>query len=77
MAKNLLILLGLAAASAVDIKIHYKILESGASGTSGLGTTTLITSNEEIKNIMKIVPLEDSSLLIKGVIQATKNQTNE
>ena len=75
MAKNLLILLGLAAAA--DIRIHYKILESGASGTSGLGTATLITSNEEIKNIMKMLPLEDSSLLIKGVTQATKNQTNE
>ena len=46
--KSVLISLGLtAAASAADAGIHKKILESG--------TTTLIISNEEMNDIMKIV----------------------
>ena len=39
-----------------DLKIH------------GSGTTTLIISNEEMNDIMKIVQdLEDSNILLKGV----------
>ena len=34
----------------------------------GLGMTTLIISNEEVKDVMKIIKsLEESGLLIKGV----------
>ena len=48
LAKSVLIPLGLtAAASAADAGIHKKIL--------GLGNTTLIISNNEIKDIIKIV----------------------
>ena len=44
----------------------------------GSGTTTLIISNEEINNIMKIVQaLEDSDILFKGVTKTIKNQTKE
>ena len=40
------------------------------------GVTTLIISNEEINDIMKIVKsLEESDLLIKGVREITKNKT--
>ena len=40
------------------------------------GTTTLIISNEELKNIMKIVKSpEEFGLLIKGVSKAIKNET--
>ena len=40
----------------------------------GSGTTTLIFSNEEINDIIKIVQaLEDSDILLKGVIKALKN----
>ena len=39
-----------------------------------LGTTTLITSNEEIKDITNIVKfLGNSALLIKGVTHTTEN----
>ena len=61
LAKSVLIRLGLTAiASAADARIHKKIL--------GSGTATLIISNEEVEDIMKIVKsLENFSLLFKGV----------
>ena len=44
----------------------------------GSGTTTLIISNEEMNDIMEIVPgLEDSSTLLKGVTKTIKNETRE
>ena len=60
LAKSVLIPLGLtAAASAADAGIQKKIL-----GT----VQTLIISNDEIENIIKIVKsLKDSGLLLKGV----------
>ena len=40
--------------------------------------TTLIISNEEMNDIMKIVKsLEESGLLIKGVSEAIKNEAKE
>ena len=49
-----------AATSATDAAINKKII--------GSGTTTLIFSNDEMKNILKIVKsLEDSGILLKGV----------
>ena len=42
------------------------------------GTTTLIISNEEINDIMKIVQaLEDSNILLKGVTKTIENETKE
>ena len=42
------------------------------------GFTSLIISNEEIEDIMKIVKsLEDSGLLIKGVSETIKNEVKE
>ena len=69
--KIILIPLGLTAAvSAADAGIHKKIL--------GSGTTTLINSNEEMNDIMKIVQaLEDSNILLKGVTKTIKNKTKE
>ena len=63
LAKSVLIPLGLtASASVTDAAIHKKIF--------GSGVTTLIISNEEMNDIMKIVkPLEESGLLIKGISQ--------
>ena len=44
----------------------------------GSGNTTLIISNEEINDIMKIVKsLEESGLLIKGVSETIKNKAKE
>ena len=41
----------------------------------GSGTTTLIISNEEMNDIMKIVQeLEDLSILLKGVTKTIKNE---
>ena len=71
LAKSVLIPLGLtAAASAADAGIHKKIL--------GSGTTTLTISNDEMKDIIKIVKsLEDSHLLLKGVSETVQNETKE
>ena len=71
LAKRVLILLGLtAAASATDPAIHKKVFRSGV--------TTLIISNEEINDIVKIInSLEESSLLMKGVSKAIKNKAKE
>ena len=68
LAKSVLIPLGLtAAASAADAGIHKKIL--------GSGNTTLIISNNEIEDIIKIVKsLEDSGLLLKGVSETIQNE---
>ena len=44
----------------------------------GSGTTTLIISNEEMNDIMKIVQaLEDSNILLKGITKTIKNETKE
>ena len=68
-AKNVLAPLGITtAASAIDAEIQEKI--------HGSGTTTLIISNEETNDIMKIVQaLEDSNILLKGVTKTIKNET--
>ena len=61
LAKNISAPLGFTAgASAIDAGIEKKI--------HGSETTTLIISNEEMNDMMKIVQaLEDSSILLKGV----------
>ena len=73
LAKSVLIPLGLtAAASAADAGIHKKILGSGHNNT------TLIISNDEINDIIKIVKsLEDSGLLLKGVTETVQNEVKE
>ena len=44
----------------------------------GFDMTTLIISNEEVHNIMKIIKsLEESSLSIKGVSKTIKNEAKE
>ena len=41
----------------------------------GSGTTTLIISNDEMEDIIKIVkPLEDSGLLLKWVTETIKKE---
>ena len=71
LAKNILAPLGItAAASALDAGIQKKI--------HGSGTTTLIISNEEMNDIMKIVQaLEDSNILLKGVTKTIKDKTKK
>ena len=68
MTKNILAPLGItAAASAIDAGIRKKIY--------GSGTTTLIISNEEINDIIKIVQaLEDSNILLKAIKMKQKNK---
>ena len=70
--KSVLIPLGLAAvASAADAGIHKKILGSG-------GHTTLIISNKDMEDLIKIVKsLEDSGLLLKGVTESVQNEIKE
>ena len=60
----------MAAASATDADIHRKMF--------GSGFTPLITSNEEMEDIMKIIKsLEDSGLLIKGFSKTIKHKVKE
>ena len=72
LAKSVLIPLGLtAAASAADAGIHKKILGSG-------NTTTLIMSNKDMDELIKIVKsLVDSGLLLKGVTESVQNEVKE
>ena len=69
LAKSVLIPLGLtAAASAADAGIHKKILGSG-------NNTTLIISNKDMDDLIKIVKsLEDSGLLLKGITESVQNE---
>ena len=71
LAKSVLTPLGLtAAASATDAGIHKKILRSG--------DTTLIISNNEMEDLIKIVKsLKDSGLLLNGVTESVKNEIKE
>ena len=69
--KGVLIPLGLtAAALAADAGIHKKIL--------GSGNSTLIISNKDMEDLIKIVKfLEDSELLLNGVTESVKNEIKE
>ena len=71
LAKNVFVPLEItAAASAIDAGIQMNI--------HGSGTTTLIISNEEMNDIMKIVQaLEDSNILLQGVTKTIKNETKD
>ena len=71
LAKSVLIpLRSTASPTAADAGIHEKIL--------GSGHTTLIISNNEMKDIIKIVKyLDDSGLLLKGVIETVQNEVKE
>ena len=72
LAKSVLIPLGLTAAiSAADAGIHKKILGSG-------NNTTLIISNKDMDDLIKIVKsLEDSGLLSKGITESVQNEIRE
>ena len=71
LAKNVLAPLGLSAAMpAIDGSIKKKMLGSGA--------TTLIISNDEMDDILKIVKsLEDCGVLLKGVIETIQHEAKE
>ena len=69
LAKKVLPTLGLTVAmSTIDGSIQKKL--------HGSETTTLIISNEEMIDIMKVVQaLEDSNILLKGITKTMKNET--
>ena len=71
LAKNILAPLGItAAASAIDAGIQKKMHDSG--------TTTLIISNEEMNDVMKIVHVfQDSNILLEGVTKTIQKETKE
>ena len=76
LAKSVLIPLGLnAAASAADAGIHKKFLGSGHDNNN---TTTLIISNKEIEDIIKILKsLKDSGLLLNRITETVQNEVKE
>ena len=71
LAKSVLVPLGLTAvASATGAAIHKKMF--------GSAITTLILSNKEMNDIIKAVnSLEESGLLIEGVIKTIENEAKE
>ena len=71
LAKSVLTRLGLTAtASAADAGIHKKML--------GSGNTTLIISNKDMEDLIKIVKsFEDSGLLLRGVTESVENEVKE
>ena len=71
LAKNVLAPLALTAAmSTIDGSIKKKML--------GSGTTTLIISNDEMNDIIKIVKfLEDSGVILKGVSETIQHEAKE
>ena len=71
LAKSFLIPLGLtAAASAANAGVHKKIL-----GSSHNNNATIIISNDEVEDIIKIVKsLEDFGLLLEGVTETVENE---
>ena len=71
LAKNVLAPLGLTAAmSAIDGSIKKKML--------GSGTTTLIISNNEMNDIIKIVKsLENAGVILKGVSETIQHEAKE
>ena len=71
MAKNVLAALGItAAASSIDAGVQKKIHSSG--------TITLIISNKDTNDMIKIVQApEDSNILLKEVTKTMKNETKE
>ena len=73
LAKSVLIPLGLTAAALVaDAGINKEILGSGHNNT------TLVISNDQMDDILKIVKsLEDSGLLLKGVSETIQHEAKE
>ena len=65
-------MLGLtAAASATDAGINEKVLGSG-------NHTTLLISNDDMQDLLKIVKsLEDSGILLNGITETVKNEVKE
>ena len=72
LAENVLVPLRITvAASAIVAGIQKKKIHES-------GTTTLIISNEEMNDVIKIVQaLEDSNMLLKGVTKTIINETKE
>ena len=79
LAKSVLIPLGLTvAASAADTGIHKKKKLGSGHNHPSHNNTRLITSNDEIEDIIKIVKsLEDSGLLLKEVTETVQNEVKE
>ena len=64
-----------AAASEKDAGMYKKILRSGHNDPSSI---TLIISNNEMEDIIKIVKsFEDSGLLLKEVTESVQNEVKE
>ena len=86
LAKTVLILLGLTAVAATtDAAIYEKVFGSGTRPSvlalfllDSAKQTTLIISNKEMNDIVKVIKsLEQSALLIKGVSKKIKNEAKE
>ena len=79
LAKSVLISLGITPeVSATDAGVHKKILGSGHPLDAASHNTTLIISNDEMEDIIKIIKyFEDSGLLLKRVSGKIQNEAKE
>ena len=79
LAKSVLISLGITPeVSAADAGVHKKILGSGHPLDAASHNTTLIISNDEMEDIIKIIKyFEDSGLLLKRVSGKIQNEAKE
>ena len=57
---------------------HQQRIEEYSKKIIGSRNTTLIISNDELEDIIKIVrSIEDSGLLLKGLTETVQNEVNE
>ena len=68
----------LAILASLGITVVASAIDAGIKKKHGSGTTTLIISNKEMNDRMKIIQaLEDCNILLKGVTKTSKSETKE
>ena len=68
----------LAILASLGITAVASAIDAGIKKKHGSGTTTLIISNKEMNDIMKIIQaLEDCNILLKVVTKTSKSETKE
>ena len=62
----------------LEITAAVSAIDAGVKKTNGFGTTTLMISNEEMNEIIKVAKdFKDSNILLKGITETIENETKE
>ena len=62
----------------LEITAAVSAIDAGVKKTNGFGTTTLMISNEEMNEIIKVAKdFKDSKILLKGITETIENETKE